>query len=126
MPLIHHDTTGTATDCPRPLSRKKLKQLMPQNHDDLTRGSLMNPKNPFFIAGRKPGLRIWRKAAQKRAERTKLRKKFALHKLPDGTEFHLVPTPAEVEAMKPTLFERMGGLFDTMRRKFEREKARGK
>ena len=28
MPLIHHDTTGTATDSVRPLSRKKLKQLM--------------------------------------------------------------------------------------------------
>ena len=56
MPLIHHDTTGTATDCPRPLSRKKLKQLMPQNHDDLTSGALMDPKNPFHIRGRKRGV----------------------------------------------------------------------
>ncbi len=126
MPLIHHDTTGTATDSVRPLSRKKLKQLMPQNHDDLTRGSLMDPKNPFFIAGRKPGLRIWRKAAQKREQRSKLRKFFAKRQLPDGTDFYAVPTPAEVEAMKPTLFERMGGLFGKMKRTFEREKARGK
>ena len=55
MPLIHHDTTGTATDSVRPLSRKKLKQLMPQNHDDLTSASLMNSKNPFYIADRKKG-----------------------------------------------------------------------
>ena len=31
MPLIHHDRTGTETDCEKPLSRKKLKQLMPMN-----------------------------------------------------------------------------------------------
>ena len=28
--------------------------------------------------------------------------------------------------MKPTIFERLGGMFGNLRKKFEREKARGK
>lgn len=126
MQLMHHDTTGTQTDSAKPLSRKKLKQLMPHNHDDLTSGSLMNPKNPFHIAGRKPGLRLFRKVAQKRAERSKLRRQFRKITLDDGTTAQLIPTPAEVEMMKPTIFERFGGMFGNLRKKFEREKARGK
>ena len=124
--LMHHDRTGTETDSARPLSRKKLKQLMPHNHDDLTSGSLANPKNPFHISGRKYGHKLWSRVARKREERSKLRRLFTKRTLDDGTTVQLIPTPAEVEMMKPTIFERLGGLFGHMRRKFEREKARGK
>jgi hypothetical protein len=55
MALLHHDTTGTQTDCPRPLSRKKLRSLCNQNRNNLTNGSLTNPKNPAYISGRHRG-----------------------------------------------------------------------
>lgn len=117
--LIHHDTTGTQTDCEKPLSRKKLKALMPQN-PNLRSASL---RDKF---GRRIGRKVWSKVGRKREERSRLRKLFTKRTLPDGTTVQLIPTPAEVEIMKPTIFERLGGLFGNMRRKFEREKARGK
>jgi len=126
MALMHHDTTGTQTDSARPLSRKNLKRLMPKNIDDLTSGALMNTKNPFHIADRKQGRKLWTKMGKKREERSRLRRQYRKITLDDGTTAQLIPTPAEVEMMKPTIFERLGGMFGNLRKKFEREKARGK
>ena len=86
----------------------------------------MNPKNPFHISGRTRGWKLWPKIAQKREQRRKLRKLFEKKTLDDGTTYQLTPFPAELEAMKPTLFERLGSLFGGLQRKFEREKAKGK
>ena len=120
MALMWKDTTGTATDCEKPLSRKKLKQLMPQSRLGLTSAEL-NAK-----IGRKPGLRLWKKAAKKREDRARLRKFFTKRTLEDGTTVQAIPTPAEVEMMKPTIFERLGSMFGNLRKKAEREKAKGK
>jgi hypothetical protein len=126
MPLIHHDTTGTETDSVAPLSRKKLRALMPLNRNDLTSGALANPKNPLHISGRYRGWKAVSTVFQKQRERQSQRKLFAKRSLPDGTTFQLTPTAAEVEQMKPTLFERLGGLFGGFKKKFERMQAKGK
>ena len=60
--LMHHDTTETQTDCPRPLSRKKLKRLMWRNLD-LTTANLKEK------IGRRIGLKFFSRLAQKRQER---------------------------------------------------------
>lgn len=126
MAFLHHDVTGTQTDCDKPLSRKKLRSLVPHSRNYLTADALGNPKNPFHIVGRLRGWKLWPTVAQKREQRRKLRKLFEKKTLPDGTTYQLTPFPAEVEAMKPTLFERLGGFFGGLQRKFEREKAKGK
>jgi hypothetical protein len=119
IPVIH-DTTGSQTDCQKPLSRKKLRQLMPQNRDNLTSKALTRSM------GRRSGFKLFSQAKQKRAERAKLRKRFSKHTLPDGTTFQLIPKPHEVEVMKPTVIERVSGLFAKLRKQFERQKAKGK
>ena len=126
MALLHHDMTGTQTDCEKPLSRKKLRTLVPHSRNDLTAGALRNPKNPFHIAGRLRGWKIWAIVAQKREQRHKLRKLLEKKTLPDGTTYQLVPTAAELEVIKPTMFERLGSLFGNLRKRAEREKAKGK
>jgi hypothetical protein len=126
MALMIHDTTGTQTDCPKPLSRKKLRQLMPMNRSDLTAGSLKNSKNPFHIAGRVSGWKAVSAVMQKRRERQDKRKLFEKRSLPDGTTFQMLPNAVDLVDIKPTLFERVGGLFSKLRRQFEREKAKGK
>jgi hypothetical protein len=111
MTFLIHDKTGTQTNSVAPLSRKKLKALMPQN--------------PHL--GSKKLLEEWgRKIGRKRRERGRLREQFRKVTLADGTTAQLVPTAAEVEKMKPTIFERLGGFFGNLRRKAERESARGK
>jgi hypothetical protein len=119
MNLLHHDTTGTQTDCAKPLSRKKLKQLMRGNPS-------LTSQNLFQRFGRRSGRKNWPSPWRKREERARLRKMFEPVTIEDGTRFQLVPKPHEVEAMKPTVFERLGGMFANLRKKFEREKAKGK
>lgn len=119
MNLMHHDTTGTQTDSARPLSRKKLKQLMPKNEG--LRSKTLNLK-----FGRRIGHKLWPKVWQKREERHRLRKLYTPRVLDDGTKIQLVPTQADIETMKPTLFERLGGLFGGMTKRFQRKQAMGK
>lgn len=119
MGLMIHDQTGTQTDCEKPLSRKKLKQLMPRN-PHLSSLSM----NERF--GRKTGFKLFSNIAKKRQERARKRKLFSKHSLPDGTTFQLMPTAAEVHEMRPTIFERLGGLFKNLQRKAERQSAKGK
>jgi hypothetical protein len=126
MALMIHDTTGTQTDCGKPLSRKKLKQLMPLNHDDLTSGALINQKNPFHLSGRGRGFKAVSTVLQKRRARQDKRKLFEKKTLPDGTSYQLIPNAADLAEIKPTLFERLGGLFGGFKKKFERMQAKGK
>ena len=42
--------------CPAKVSRKKLRQLMPQNLANLTGRQLLEPKNPFRMPGRRRGV----------------------------------------------------------------------
>jgi hypothetical protein len=115
--LMHHDTTGTQTDCPRPLSRKKLKRLMWRN-PGLTTANLKEK------IGRRIGLKFFSRLAQKRQERVNKRRLHSKRSLPDGTKFQLMPTAADLEVMKPTIFERMGSMFKNLRKRAERESAR--
>jgi len=126
MPLIHHDTTGTQTDCPRPLSRKKLRSLMPLNRNNVTAKALKDSRNPLYIFGRRTGFKIFPRWKQKRLERQNKRKLFEPRTLPDGTRYQMLPNAADLLEIKPTLFERLGSLFGNLRKKAEREKARGK
>ena len=117
MALMIHDTTGTQTDSVAPLSRKKLKQLM--------------RKNPNLTAvtfqerfGRRIGLGFFSRLNKKRQERANKRRLHAKRSLTDGTAFQLLPTVADLEVMKPTIFERIGSMFKNLRRRAERESAR--
>jgi hypothetical protein len=105
--FVQHDTTGTQTVCPKPLSRKVLPESLAKSN-------------------RKGGRRRWPLAWQKREERAKLRKLFTKRTLADGTTVQLIPNAAEVEEMKPTIFERLGGMFGKLRTQLERGKAKGK
>ena len=117
MALMIHDTTGTQTDCPKPLSRKKLKQLMWRN-PGLTTANLLEK------IGRRIGLKFFSKVTQKRQERRRLRKLFEKRVKPDGTVVQLLPNAADLEKMKPTIFERLGSMFKNLRQRAERESAR--
>lgn len=105
--FIQHDTTGTQTVCDKPLSRKVLPEM-------------------FANRNRKGGRKRWTAMAQKREERAKLRKLFTERTLADGTTVQLIPNAAEIEEMKPTIFERLGGMFGKLRTQFERGKSKGK
>jgi hypothetical protein len=119
MALIHHDLTGTETDSVAPLSRKKLKQLMPQNRN-------LTSKMMGTRLGRAIGRASISTVKEKQRARRDKRKLFSKRSLADGTTFQLVPTAVEVEQMKPTLFERLGGLFGGFKKKFERMQAKGR
>ena len=118
MGLMVHDTTGTQTDCPKPLSRKKLRQLMPHNLKNLSSNGLRR-------FGHKPGWKIWSVLTQKRQQRKDKRKLFEKKSLPDGTTYQLIPNAADLVAIKPTIFERLGSLFATMTKREQRKKAKG-
>ncbi len=110
MPLKIHDMTGTQTDCPRPLSRKKLKQLMPQNRNLSGHG----------------GPKLFPRWKQKRKQRADKRRLHSKRSLSDGTTYQLLPNAADLEMMKPTLFERLGGLFGNLKLRYERSKKLGR
>ena len=117
MALMIHDTTGTQTDSVRPLSRKKLKQLMWRN-PRLTTANLQEK------IGRRVGLSFFSKLNRKRQERANKRRLHSKRTLQDGTTFQLLPTAADLEVMKPTLFERLGSMFKNLRKRAERESVR--
>jgi hypothetical protein len=119
MALLHHDMTGTQTDCEKPLSRKKLKRLMPNNPG-------LTSRNLREVFNRSIGPKAFSLMKKKRLERSAKRKLLEKKTLPDGTTYQLVPTAAELEVIKPTMFERLGSLFGNLRKLAEREKAKGK
>jgi hypothetical protein len=109
MALMIHDTTGTQTDCPKRLSRKKLKQLMPQNTDFTAKGI-------FLRYGRmSPSMR--KELAD--AEREKKRQE----RMPKAEGIALETMVAE---SKPNIFKRLSGFFSNLQRKAERQSAKGK
>jgi hypothetical protein len=120
MALMIHDTTGTQTDCEKPLSRKKLKQLMPQRSLALTARMLAEK------TGRVIGRASISTVKEKQRARRDKRKLFEKRALPDGTTFQLMPNAADLVDIKPTLFERLGGLFGGFKKKFERMQAKGR
>jgi hypothetical protein len=119
MDLMIHDTTGTQTDCKKPLSRKKLKRLM-RNNPGLTSRNLRE------VFSRSIGPKAFSLMKKKRLERSAKRKLFEKKTLPDGTSYQLMPNVLDLVEIKPTIFERVGGLFGKLRRQLEREKAKGK
>lgn len=117
MVFMIHDKTGTQTDCQKPLSRKKLKQLMPQN-------KFLTARNLLEKTGRVIGSKSLSNVYRKRMERKSRRKLFEKRALPDGTQFQLLPNAADLEIIKPTMFERLGSFFGNLRKRAERESAR--
>jgi hypothetical protein len=113
MALMHHDTTGTQTDCPRPLSRKKLR-------------SLCNHNKPLFTAGLLES-KIGRlsKETKKRLRDTEAEQKrereMILAGVPAGER-----APDSEGMTKTSVFKRLSGMFATMTERDQREKAKGK
>lgn len=113
MALMWKDTTGTATDCEKPLSRKKLKQLMPHSRMGLTSREL------YAKTGR-TNRKIRLALAQAEQERKEAEAEAAVE---SKATFKLIGDEADE---KPNLFNRLGSLFGNLRKKAEREKAKGK
>ena len=118
MPLMWKDTTGTATDCEKPLSRKKLKALMPSSRMGLTSRELYAKTGRLNANIRKELAEAERKrleAAALAVSETKTTAKF------------VASDPSEAEAPKnSSLFNRLGSMFDKLRRSAERESRKGK
>jgi hypothetical protein len=113
MALMWKDTTGTSTDCEKPLSRKKLKALMPHSRMGLTSREL------FAKTGR-TNWKIRRELAEAEAQR---KAEAELDAANSKTTAKLIPL-APKEESKPNLFKRLGSLFGDLRKRAERESAR--
>ena len=117
MALIHHDLTGTQTDCPKPLSRKKLRSLMRQNHSSVTAKAIWHRWKRMS-----PHMRMALEREEKR-----LREAMEGKTLPDGTKARLTKTltvQALDAAETPSIVTRLLGFFGNLLRKAERESAR--
>lgn len=107
--LMIHDTTGTQTDCPKSLSRKKLKQLMPLNHG-LTAKALYRGFGRMSPAMKRE-LRAAEAAAKAEARGEEI-------EIPIPKVAHTTP--------KPNLFNRLGAKLANLRKQAERKIAKGK
>ena len=105
MTLFHRDTTSSQTDCPKPLSRKKLHRLMPQNQG-FTSGAWLEK-----MFGRKRG-----KARRSGARKAHIE---AVGQLQDGTKYQLI------RQVPVTLFDRMKATFKAALLKVTRARQRG-
>lgn len=110
------DRTGTQTDCEKPLSRKKLKQLMPAQSGKLTARELEAK------IGR-PSLQTKREA-RLQAHLAKLEKLETAIQGPASSDSkeEREAIAASVLAAKPSIFSRMGAMFDRLRATAERAK----
>ena len=99
------DQTGTQTNCPRPLSRKKLRQLR-WHHPATTSGSFL-----YKLFSRKQG-----KAHRSGARKTHIE---AQGQLADGTKYQLI------RQVPVTLFDRMKATFKAALLKVRRSQQRG-
>lgn len=115
MPVMYHDTTGKTPDCPRPLSRKKLKQLMPMNKG-LTARALFHQYKRMS-----PQMQRDLLAAQRETEANK--KKEEALKLAGVPPEERGP---EEEIAKPSIFRRLSGMFAGLKKAADRKKAMGK
>jgi hypothetical protein len=113
MALMHHDTTGTQTDCPRPLSRKKLKQLMPQSSMSLTSRAM------FARTGR-----LNTKIRRELAEAERKRKAERELSASDSKATYKLIEQESVGEKKPNLLKKLSGFFGNLQRRAERESAR--
>jgi hypothetical protein len=113
MALMHHDTTGTQTDCPRPLSRKKLRQLCSHNKPMFT-AKLLEFRTGRMTQATKKRVRET-EAEQKRERKLLLAGVPADERAPDGDPL-----------TKTSVFKRLNEKFAGMTRSFQREKAKGK
>jgi len=109
MTLFHRDTTSSQTDCPKPLSRKKLRQLR-WHHPASTSGGGWLEK----LLSRKRG-----KAHRSGAKRETRTKVLAQGQLADGTEYTLT------KQVPLTLFDRMKATLKVALGKFQRAQKRG-
>jgi len=111
--LIHHDTTGTQTDCEKPLSRKKLKSLMPHSRMALTSRAMYHRTGRLNANIRKElaALEEARKAQEELAA-TESKATFKLSDLP------------QIEEKKPNLFKRLGSFFGNLQKRAQRESAK--
>ena len=108
MTLFHRDTTFSQTDCPKPLSRKKLRQLR-WHHPAETSSNWLEQ-----LFGRKRG-KAHRSGARV-AHKDRLVKAGVLQ---DGTKY-------ELHAKTPlTLMERMTDRFKAVLGRFQRAQKRG-
>lgn len=105
MTLFHRDTTSSQTDCPKPLSRKKLRQLR-WHHPASTSGGWLEK-----LLNRKRG----------KAHRSGARKQHieAQGVLADGTKYTLT------KQVPLTLFDRMKATLKVALGKFQRAQKRG-
>lgn len=114
MALMWKDTTRTQTDCEKPLSRKKLRQLMSHNTHMLTARMLEAKHGRFTKATKK---RIRETEAEQKRER-----ELQLAGVPAGDR---APEPDPGGHTKTSIFKRMSGFFAGLRRKVERSNAKG-
>jgi hypothetical protein len=112
--LIHHDTTGTQTDCEKPLSRKKLKRLMPHSRMALTSRAMYHRTGRLNANIRKELAAL--EEARKAQEELAATESKATYKLSD--------LPGAEKDKKPSLFNRLGSMFGNLRKKAERESAK--
>lgn len=108
MTLFHVDQTETQTDCPKPLSRKKLRQLR-WHHPASTSGGWLEQ-----LLGRRRG-----KAYRSRVRHETRTKVLAQGKLEDGAEYKLQ------QQVPVTLFDRMKATLKVALGKFQRAQKRG-
>lgn len=111
MGLMIHDTTGTQTDCPKPLSRKKLRQLMPHNRPNLTARMLERSVGRLTADTRK---RMRETEAEQKRER----------------KLQLAGVPADARGMdsdgaNTSVFKRLSDKFANMTEREQRKKAKG-
>jgi hypothetical protein len=112
MALMWKDTTGTQTDCEKPLSRKKLKSLMPRSRMGLTSREL------YAKTGR-TNWKIRRELAQAEEQR---KAKAELDAIESKATYKLSDLLEAEE--KPSIFKRLGSLFGNLQKRAERESAK--
>ena len=117
MALIHHDTTGTQTDSAKPLSRKNLRSLCGHNTQAFT-SRLLYKKTGRLNAS------IIKELAAAEAEK-KRRETEEKEALESKATYKLIE-PEKAEETKPNLFKRLWTMFGNLRKRAERESARGK
>lgn len=115
--LMWTDPTGKQSTCPKPLSRKKLKQLMPRNSSRLTAKELYH-RFGRMSPSMKRELENKKKRAEDMAEATRAGK-VSLVDIAGAID-------AEIAEAKPSIFKRLGGFFAGLKQKSDRAAARGK
>jgi hypothetical protein len=112
MTFIIHDMTGTQTDCEKPLSRKKLRQLCCRNKPVFSARNLERHTGRLSKATKERMRET--EAEQKRERALQLAGVPGEDRGPDGDP--LTGT---------SVFKRLRGMFANMTQRFQRAQARG-